>query len=105
MSNEIKIEFPYQIPSKEEFDKLPFDKYGRYIDVKENGDQIEYSVDGVTYQCIKKININIGISSTIIITLLMFLAKQFMIKMGMKQNVNLQLDIGINILEVIVVKY
>lgn len=54
MTNQIKIELPYQIPSKEEFYKLPFDKGGYYKETKNNGDKIEYYNYGYIKQYIKK---------------------------------------------------
>jgi hypothetical protein len=54
MTNEIKIEFPYQIPSKEVFDKLPFNKSGCYTETQENGDVIIHYKEGFIEQYIKK---------------------------------------------------
>lgn len=54
MTNQIKIELPYQIPSKEEFYELPFDTYGLYTELKENGDKIVYCSSSGIYQYIKK---------------------------------------------------
>jgi hypothetical protein len=54
MTEQIKIEFPYPIPSKEEFDRLPFDKNGIYKETKNNGDEIIHGINVGIIQRIKK---------------------------------------------------